>query len=143
MTTNLTRRSLIVGVAAMVFAPRLHAESRKMSAADAHAAAGRGDVLLLDIRSRQEWQQTGVGETALTVSMHEKGFLRRLQSLTAGDKSRPIALICAVGGRSRSLQHILARKGYTHVIDVAEGMIGGPNGRGWIKSGLPMTLYKP
>lgn len=143
MTTRLTRRHLVIGIATLAAAPQVHANSRKMSAADAHAAAGRGDVLLLDIRSRQEWQQTGIGETAHAVSMHEKDFLQRLQSLTAGDKSRPIALICAVGGRSKSLQHLLARRGYTHVIDVSEGMIGGVNGTGWIKSGLPTTAYKP
>ena len=113
-----------------------------MSAAEAHAAAGRGDILLLDIRSRQEWQQTGVGEAAHAVSMHEDDFLQRLQSLTAGDKSRPIALICASGNRSKIVERALADMGYTNVIDVAEGMMGGPNGQGWIKSGLPMTLYK-
>lgn len=114
-----------------------------MSVAEAHAAAGKGDVLLLDIRTRQEWRQTGVGETALAVSMHEAGFLQRLQALTGGDKSRPVALICAVGGRSRSLQRVLDRMGYSDVIDVAEGMIGGVNGKGWIKSGLPVKPYKP
>ncbi len=143
MALGLTRRGLIVGIAATLAASPLFAQSRKMSVVDAHAAAKRGEILLLDIRTRYEWRQTGIGETALAVSMHEKDFLSRLRSLTGGDKSRPIALICAVGGRSSGLQRILSRIGYSQVIDVSEGMVGGANGKGWIKSGLPIKAYQP
>ena len=143
MTTGLTRRALLVGIAASALVSPLSAEPRKMSVSDAHAAAGRGDILLLDIRTRQEWRETGIGEAALAVSMHESDFLRRLQSLTGGDKSRPIALICAVGGRSSSLQRVLGRMGYSAVFDVSEGMVGGVNGKGWIKTGLPVKPYQP
>ncbi len=114
-----------------------------MTARQAHAAAARGELLLLDIRTRSEWKQTGIGASAQPVSMHEPNFLVRLQQLTHGDKSRPVALICAVGGRSKSIQNALARIGYSAVIDVSEGMIGGVHGTGWIKSGLPVRPYPP
>lgn len=109
-----------------------------MTAQEAHTAAQNGEVLLLDIRTRMEWSQTGIGSSAHAVSMHEANFLAKLDQLTGGDKSKPVALICAVGGRSRAVQSALERMGYSSIIDVAEGMVGGPNGPGWIKSGLPL-----
>ena len=142
LTLNLSRRSFVVGmIMALTMDPALSAEALRMSVADAHKAAGRGDVLLLDIRTRKEWHETGIGQTALPVSMHERDFLQRLDQLTGGDKSKPVALICAVGGRSNGLQRILTRMGYTQIIDVAEGMVGGVNGPGWIRSGLPVKKF--
>ena len=39
-----------------------HASSGIMSAPDALAAAARGDVVLVDIRTRGEWKQSGLAE---------------------------------------------------------------------------------
>ena len=142
MSIFVARRSFLAGVAAIMATTALHAEPRRMTVAEAHAAAGKGDILLLDIRTREEWRQTGIGETALPVSMHESDFLQRLNQLTGGDKSRPVALICAVGGRSQALQKLLSQGGYSHIIDVPEGMIGGIHGKGWLKSGLPLKQYR-
>ncbi len=119
------------------------AAPRRMSVGEAHKAAEAGEILLLDIRSRAEWKETGVATSAHAVSMHEGTFLAKLHALTGGDKSKPVALICAVGGRSKALQHILTGMGYAHIIDVSEGMIGGIYGPGWIKSKLPVAPYQP
>ena len=140
---GISRRSVIAGILLTALAAPALAGASKMSVADAHAAATRGDILLLDIRTRHEWRQTGIGQSAHAVSMHERDFLQKLDALTAGDKSRPVALICAVGRRSQSLQEVLSRMGYSQIIDVTEGMVGGVNGKGWIKSGLPMKAYRP
>ena len=55
----------------------------------------------------------------------------------AGQK--PIALICATGGRSGQLLRALKRAGYTGYIDVSEGMLGSPLGAGWIARGLAVV----
>ena len=94
-----------------------------MDAPTAMKKAEQGDLLLLDIRSPQEWKETGVGTVAKKISMHEKGFLQKLDALIDNDKSAPIALICAVGGCSNWLQGELQKRGYTNVIDVSEGML--------------------
>ncbi len=71
--------------------------------------------------------------------MHERGFEKRLFAARelAGDK--PIALICATGGRSARLLAALKRAGYSGFIDVSEGMLGSRRGPGWIARGLPIT----
>lgn len=114
------------------------AAPRVLSAADAYNQARSGKILLLDIRHPEEWRDTGVGEGAYPLSLHQKGFLRKLRSLTGGDTSKPIALICATGSRSQYLQRELLKRGYQTVIDVPEGMEGNRKGRGWIKLGLPV-----
>ena len=98
----ITRRTFVGCLAATVATTPALAQPRNISAQQAHDAAEKGDILLLDIRTREEWRETGIGESAQPVSMHERDFLDRLQSLTEGDKSKPVALICAVGGRSRA-----------------------------------------
>ncbi|MDJ0629694.1 MAG: rhodanese-like domain-containing protein [Rhodobacter sp.] len=96
-------------------------------------------VRLLDIRSRDEWRDTGVARGAWLVSMHERRFAERLFAARdlAGD--RPVALICAVGGRTGSVMQALRQAGYTGFVDVSEGMLGSPVGRGWIAEGLPVV----
>lgn len=91
---------------------------------------------LLDIRSRGEWRDTGLARGAWPVSLHEEGFARRLfaaRDLAAG---RPVALICATGGRSGSVMQALGGAGETGFVDVPEGMLGSPAGPGWIAAGL-------
>lgn len=108
---------------------------------DAKAAfkkAETGELLLLDIRSPQEWKETGTGTGAKKVSMHQPGFLAKLDALTGNDKTKPVALICATGGRSNWLQGELVKRGYTNIIDVSEGMLGSSTGPGWLKRGLPV-----
>ena len=71
--------------------------------------------------------------------MHERGFEQQLfaaRDLAAG---RPVALICATGGRSAQLLAALKRAGYSGFIDVSEGMLGSRRGPGWIARGLPIT----
>jgi rhodanese-related sulfurtransferase len=144
MTIALSRRCLFgAGLGLMMLPTKALATPRRMSVREAHEAAERGDILLLDIRTRAEWKETGVATSAHPVSMHEESFLAKLNALTGGDKSKPVALICAVGGRSRALQHILTGMGYDNITDVSEGMIGGVYGPGWIKSKLPVAPYQP
>ncbi|MEM8877051.1 MAG: rhodanese-like domain-containing protein [Pseudomonadota bacterium] len=108
-----------------------------LSAEAAHQAALAGDLILIDIRSPDEWRQTGVPSSSHPISMHVPGFLDKLGRLNEGDLSKPVALICARGNRSAFLKKELEKRGFSRVIDVSEGMVGGANGAGWIASGLP------
>lgn len=143
----LNRRNFLTGaglVALLAFlpVPWARASSTRMSAAQAHAKASSGEILLLDIRTPEEWARTGIGAPAHPLNMGDPRFLEKLTALTDGDRGKPIALICAVGGRSSYLQRILARAGYPNVADVAEGMLGSRDGPGWVRSGLPLRKYE-
>ncbi len=115
----------------------------EMLAADtAHDQVTKGELLLIDVRSPQEWRQTGIPQNAETVTIHNPrgiaGFIEEVLVAVAGDRSRPIALICASGGRSRAAEQILSQQGFTNVHNVGEGVLGNSELPGWQNRGLPM-----
>ncbi|MEZ5842305.1 MAG: rhodanese-like domain-containing protein [Hyphomicrobiaceae bacterium] len=116
-----------------------------LSAAEAHKASGDGRLVLIDIRSHDEWRETGVPATAWAISMHQAqpAFLKALAAATNGNKAAPIALICATGSRSAFLAGWLRRYGYTAVSEVAEGVEGSSKGIGWARAALPMRRWQP
>lgn len=109
-----------------------------MSVSKAHNQSKNGQLYLVDIRRPVEWKQTGVAKHASKISMHESGFLDRIANLTNGDKAAPVALICARGNRSTHMINLLEQNGYTNVYNVKEGMLGSPEGAGWLAKGLPL-----
>ncbi len=133
----------LVGAMVSAASASTHLKSQFMSAAQAHELAGKGALVLVDVRHPTEWKKTGIGATATPISMHVRGFLKKLDQVTGGDKSKPVALICAQGARSARVRSILATLGYTNLIDVGEGMLGSRAGVGWLKAGLPTKPYVP
>ncbi len=109
-----------------------------MSVDTAAKQSKAGQVFLVDIRRPSEWKQTGVAKHAAKITMHQKGFLDRISKLTKGDKTAPVALICARGNRSTNMINLLEQNGYTNVYNVKEGMLGSKEGAGWLAKGLPL-----
>jgi rhodanese-related sulfurtransferase len=119
------------------------AEIKSISAPEAMRAAKTGQAVLVDIRQPEEWKQTGVAEGARLIPMRHPeggaGFVRDLLAATKGDRNAPIALICRTGNRSGATAKALSDAGFTHILDVSEGMAGSGAGPGWIKRDLPMV----
>jgi rhodanese-related sulfurtransferase len=109
-----------------------------LTAPDAHSAAIRGALLLIDIRRPDEWALTGVPDQAHALDMRRPDFTAQLHRLAGANPSRPVALICARGIRSRRLAARLSGLGFPDIVDVAEGMLGSADGPGWVKRGLPV-----
>lgn len=116
-----------------------------MEAPEAHEKALKGEIVLIDIRTPEEWKQTGVPASAHAISMHQNAqtFISELLNAAAGDSEKPIAVICRTGSRSTALAAPLAKAGFPNVINVAEGVVGGPRGPGWTKRGLPLRQWSP
>ena len=143
MLRELAALCLVSAAAVMLLTGIARAEdASSLSAKRAHELAQAGEVLLIDIRRPQEWRDTGIGGSASPVSMHEKGFVEKLLNLTGGDRTKPLALICAAGIRSSFMRSQLVQLGFTRVIDVSEGMLGSAAGAGWLKAGLPVKSYR-
>jgi rhodanese-related sulfurtransferase len=106
------------------------------SASDAAKALAKNEISLIDVRSRPEWLETGIAAGAWPISLHEGHFERRLFAARDLSGPRPVALICATGGRSARLLNALTKAGYEGFIDVSEGMLGSRRGPGWIARGL-------
>lgn len=130
---------LIVVLAALL--PAWAASGDILSVDDAFAQAQREEIILVDIRSQDEWVETGVASVARPVSMHDQEFLSEIRTIAREADGRPIALICATGGRTAWLMTALSHHGITNLVDVSEGMMGSSAGPGWLRAGLPVRPY--
>lgn len=132
---------LLVAMAGLFVATTRASESPVIGPVRAYELAMRGELTIIDIRRPSEWQETGVPQGATRISLQSDrglpGFLEEIDSLAGGDRSRPIALICAGGVRSRLAARVLRAQGYTNVLDIREGMLGSSHGPGWLERRLP------
>ncbi len=97
-----------------------------------------GELVLIDIRRPDEWALTGSGVGAHRLDMRRDDFVTKLDKIIDGERSRPIALICARGIRSDHMSARLTAAGFTDIIDIPEGMLGSSAGPGWLNRGLPV-----
>ena len=114
------------------------AEPGQLDAIQAHTRAEAGKLVLIDVRTEEEWRETGIGTFAVPISMLDRAFLQKLDAAVGGDKTKPIAMICASGVRSAMVARALANYGFSRVYDVSEGMDGSRAGPGWLARKMPV-----
>ena len=115
-----------------------------LSSTEALNRVRSGEVVIVDVRTIDEWAQTGVPQGAVEVSLLPQwgtpnpNFVEDILAAMGGDRNAPIALICATGGRSAFAQDLLEKNGFTSVYNISEGMAGSAAGPGWLARGLPV-----
>ncbi len=112
-----------------------------MHAQDVHLAVQSDNLVLIDVRTPDEWRNTGIAQGAVPISMQDTDFLNKLAQLTEANPGKPVAFICASGRRSGIVQAELARRGYENVFSVYGGTTGSSEAPGWIREGLPITPW--
>jgi rhodanese-related sulfurtransferase len=136
-----TRRGVLAALcAAAIMASHgaLAMTAQSLTAREAAAALAENAIVLVDLRTPGEWAQTGVPEGAWPIDLSDPGFRDRLRDALALAGDRPVAFICATGGRSGFVHSALRKAGIERSIDVPDGMMGSPAGPGWLASGLPV-----
>ncbi|WP_407050281.1 rhodanese-like domain-containing protein [Methyloraptor flagellatus] len=97
-----------------------------LSPAEAHARAGRGEVLLVDVREANEWAQSRVpGAVHAPLST----LAATVASLPA---DKPIVFYCLSGGRSGRAVDLCRKLGLPHETHVGGGISA------WKAEGLPV-----
>ncbi len=120
------------------------AESTIISAQQAWEQAEAGELLIIDIRTEEEWGDTGIPAGARRASLFYAygipniDFISEVRQAAGDDASHPIALICAAGVRSSIGRALLEADGFDNVVDVGEGMLGSGDGPGWLARDLPI-----
>lgn len=94
---------------------------------DAAAAVERGEALLVDVRSRDDWQS---GHAAGARHL-EHGEIELEIEDVAPDLDQPIICYCGGGSRSALVTESLQKMGYRNVRSMAGGF------RAWRAAGLP------
>lgn len=117
-----------------------------ISAEEALAMARTGRVILIDIRTPDEWRQTGVPAGAQRANASDPqgpaAFLQNILDIVGDQRAQPIAIICRTGNRTTKARAYLMSKGFTEVYNVKEGVAGSDAGDGWLKRGLPTEPCK-
>lgn len=121
-----------------------NAATFRIDAAAASALIGAGELVVVDVRGAGEWAKSGVPRGAQEISLFPRpgltneNFIDQVLAAVGGDKSTPIATICATGMRSSLALKILKKNGFTALYNIAEGMLGSKSGPGWLRRGLPV-----
>jgi len=97
-------------------------------------------VTLVDIRLKEEWQQTGIVKGSKTITFFDKmgrinpNFVPEFSALIK--KDQPVALICRTGSRTKAASQAIAQQlGYKNVLNVTHGITG------WIAEKRPVVKY--
>lgn len=88
-----------------------------------------GGIQLVDVRTPQEWS-TGHIAGAVHIDWFRDDFKAEVAKL---DKTRPVRLYCAAGGRSEEAGELLREMGFTDVRDLDGGVAA------WKKAGAPVV----
>lgn len=86
-------------------------------------------ALILDVRTPEE-TQLGIIEGATVINFYDDDFETKIQLM---EKSKPIVVYCASGGRSSQAASILAEQGFMEVYNLEGGLYG------WQNEGFPVT----
>jgi rhodanese-related sulfurtransferase len=111
-----------------------------ISAPQALERSRQGNILIIDIRTPEEWRETGVIPGARRVDFYRgpQALLKSVLEMAGGDRNAPIALVCHSGSRSIQAQKFLQAQGFTQVYNLKEGMGGSAAGPGWLSRQLPL-----
>ena len=93
-------------------------------------------MVLVDVRTPQEWRETGIPDVAEALDMRERTFVTELLALREKHPDRKLGIICAYGVRSRVVANYLVKNGVQGIVDVPAGMMK-PR-RGWLAAKLPV-----
>ena len=90
--------------------------------------AKKTDVQLIDVRTPEEFK-AGHLPKAVSIDYYKSDFKALLSKL---DMEKPVAVYCAVGGRSGSTLKLLKSMGFKEAYDLSGGI------RAWQKEKLPI-----
>lgn len=111
-----------------------------MTALEAAPRIAAGEMLLVDVRTPDEWTATGLAAGAVPIDMRDPQFLAKLAALRKGQEDKPVALICAAGIRSARVQASLSQQNGLKTVNILGGMSGLGSQKGWISVGLPIEV---
>ncbi|MDZ4752122.1 MAG: rhodanese-like domain-containing protein [Flavobacteriales bacterium] len=75
-------------------------------------------ILIIDVRTPAEFE-SGYIEGAMNINWYDKTFAQDVNKL---DKSKPVYIYCAVGGRSSQAKELLLKSGFVEVHNLIGGM---------------------
>ena len=133
---GLPRRSFLAGSLVLPASFVLAQAPTTLSPREALDGARARILLLIDIRTPEEWRDTGLAQGAVALDAEASAFEVRLAGLRLDHPGKRIALIDRSGALSASIRTKLAGRGFRDIVAVRGGMLG-PGG--WLAEKLPVV----
>ena len=117
--------------------------ANELSAIDA-AKEMSNNLIIIDVRNKEEWKETGIIPNSLLIQMLSAGrtirkeYISELLVALGEDKDIKAAIICHSGGRSSATVEMLKNEGFNNIFNISEGMVGNGSTTGWINRNLPL-----
>ena len=117
--------------------------ANELSAIDA-AKEMSNNLIIIDVRNKEEWKETGIIPNSLLIQMLSAGrtirkeYISELLIALGEDKDIKAAIICHSGGRSSAIVEMLKNEGFSNIFNISEGMVGNGSTTGWINRNLPL-----
>ena len=117
--------------------------ANELSAIDA-AKEMSNKLIIIDVRNKEEWKETGIIPNSLLIQMLSAGrtirkeYIADLLIALGEDKDIKAAIICHSGGRSSATVEMLKNEGFSNIFNISEGMVGNGSTTGWINRNLPL-----
>ena len=105
---------------------------KTISVHQAHKGVISGSYWLVDVRSAEEWTDTGRPQGSKGITLQDPAFVTKIAHLLGNDKTAAIAMSCKSGGRSLQGSNKLLDAGFTNISNVEGGFLE------WEKQGLPI-----
>lgn len=86
-----------------------------------HDMMANGEIQILDVRTPGETAQ-GIVPGAKVVDINDPEFLSKVKEVI--DPAKPVAVYCAMGGRSRRAANQMQSDGFAEVLNVSDGYNG-------------------
>ena len=117
--------------------------ANELSAIDA-AKEMSNNLIIIDVRNKEEWKETGIIPNSLLIQMLSAGrtirkeYISELLIALGENKDIKAAIICHSGGRSSATVELLKNEGFNNIFNISEGMVGNGSTTGWINRNLPL-----
>ena len=117
-----------------------------LSLEEAYSLYEHDKIKIIDIRTLNEWNMTGVIPKSILINMHNENyqerseFIMELKNILSKNNNN-VAIICASGARSKIVSDYLINEGYENIYNIPDGIIG-KKSDGWLFQGFPLLEYK-
>ncbi|WP_237154187.1 rhodanese-like domain-containing protein [Oryzibacter oryziterrae] len=123
-------RPLLLAAFLLAATPALAVDHLDPAVVDAAVSAGQ--TVLIDIRTPEEWADTGLARGATPLDMTSASFLTDLKQVIDSNPGKKLTFICRSGHSSGMLTDQLEHAGLPGLADVKGGM------NAWVQESLPM-----
>ncbi len=106
--------------------------AQALSPKQAHQMQQNGEIVIIDVRQPDEWQQTGLPAGAQGVALSGPNFIEQIEEIAAQNKGCKLAISCQSGMRTKAAVKSLDAHGMKNLHQIKGGLMA------WNRENLPI-----